>query len=345
MHLKHLSIGNALLQLLSLCSLAGCDTRREIFSDAGVWVPIEVSWRKAGVHPEGVSIYVFAQETGKRVELRLTNEVSSDGLTADSLKLHVGRYNMLVINETVASHDNASFRATGSYHDFEAYLRYATPAAGSRSTRVAPRAAYYDATPSLNVLAAAHQSELVVSYDMLSGKRERPSITLEPKKLSFVVEVTLHVKNLRYLHDSDPMVAVTNLAEGVFLAAEATNGVPATQLFTMRKTLYPPTLVDGTLTGAFVSFGVADTAEANMLQMHFVLHDGTEYNLERDITEMLREALRGGDGENPKIALGLGAPGDPLIEIDKVPVDDASGLFEVKVDEWGDNTIVNVPVE
>jgi hypothetical protein len=344
--MKRLSIGNALLTLLPLASLlAGCDARREIFNDAGVQVQLEVSWQKARLRPEGVSIYVFAQETGKMVALLLTNEMRGDSVTLDSLKLHVGKYNVLVINETVASHDNASFRNYDSYGDFEAYLRTVQPAGGGQP--VVP-AVPYDPVAAQNVLAAAHQS-VEVTYDMLSGKQEPPPVVrLEPRKRSFVVEVTLHVKNLRYLHDAEPVAAVTNMAEGARLVADSSNnGTPVTQRFTLHsRKLDPGSSTDGTLTGTFVYFGVVSAAGKNMLQMPFVLHDGENFYLDRDITDNIIDAMQESQNADGtlKIELGSGTPEDPPIVIDRVPVDDASGLFEVKVDEWGDNTDIYVPV-
>jgi hypothetical protein len=337
--MKNLS---AIAPILTLCTLiAACDTRREIFSDAAVWVPLEVRWREAGVKPEGVSIYVFAQETGRRVELRLTNDVSSDSLTLDSLSLHVGKYSLLVMNETVASHDNASFRGVDRHLEFEAYIRTVAPENDGMERIALP--VQYDPVASQNVLAAAAKSDLAISYDMLSGKREKPALILKPAKISFVVDVTLHVKNLRYLHDSDPVAAVTNMAEGAFLATKAANGVPITQYFTLHgRSLYPGSATDGTLTGTFVAFGVANAAEKNILLMPFRLHDGAYFPLERDVTGMIQEgSVVNGHVE---ITLGTGTAGDPPIEITQVPVDDASGLFEVEVDEWGQNTDVDVPV-
>lgn len=332
----------AILAILALCSLpAGCDSRREIFGDAGVWVRLEVSWRNAGLRPQGVSIYVFARETGKTVALRLTNDMRSDSATIDSLKLHVGAYNVLVINETVASHDNASFRGVERYHDFEAYIRTRPPGESGQELIAPPLP--YDPVASQNVLAAAHTGNLEVTCDMLDGKRERPAILLEPKKLSCVVEVTLHVKNLRYLHDGEPVVAVTNLAEGAFAATDAPNGVPMTQRFPLHaRSFYQGSFVDGTITGTFVSFGVANPEEKNTLRLPFVLHDGTDFYLERDVTDKLRQNVVANG--YLKIELGLGTPGDPPIVIDRVPVDDGDGMFEVEVDEWGENTIVDVPV-
>jgi hypothetical protein len=341
--MKRLSTITVRLLLPLLCALtAGCDARREVFSDAGVWVPLQVSWRKANIRPQGVSVYVFAQETGNRVALLLTNDVSGDSLTQDSFKLHVGKYNVLVINETVASHDNASFRGVERYHSFEAYIR-TEPPPDNGTERIAPPM-QYDPVAAQNVLAAARESELEVTYDMLSGKRERPGIWLEPTKLSFVVDVTLHVKNLRYLNDGEPVAAVTNMAEGAFPAAETANGTPITQYFTLHSRRYSDERkVDGTLTGTFVAFGVADTAERNMLLMPFRLHDGTDYYLEREITNKLRSSRT--VDEHLEITLGLGTPNDPLIVIDRVPVDDASGPFKVEVDDWGENTNVDVPVK
>jgi hypothetical protein len=162
-----------------------------------------------------------------------------------------------------------------------------------------------------------------------------------------VVEVTLHVKNLRYLHDAEPVAAVTNMAEGALIVADSSNGTPVTQRFTLHsRKLDPGSSTDGTLTGTFVYFGVVSAAGKNMLLMPFVLHDGTEFYLERDIPDNIIDAMRESQNADGtlKIELGSGTPEDPLIVIDRVPEDDASGLFEVKVDEWGESEVINVPV-
>jgi hypothetical protein len=326
--------------LCSLCVPAGCDTRRDILDDHGVWVRLEADWAQAGICPEGTSFYVFSQETGERTGLLLTNEMDNDNVTLDSVKLHAGHYSFLVINETERSHDYLSFRGTGRYLTAEAYANPLTLPANSRYARgVAAQASAstHTAVAASEVLAADHIDHFEVDYDMIRAQA-RPLLQFVPRKLNVVVEVVVHVQHIGSLHTSAQQAGLlNNMAGGVFLATETPNAVPATHWFALTP---DPDLNSGTLRSAFATFGALNN-ETNAIVLYFLLRDGTEYTVECDVTAQLH---RNGTILETRLTveIGLGTPGDPLIILPDIPTGD-DGMFEVDVGDWDDNTDINIP--
>ncbi|MDR0415171.1 MAG: DUF5119 domain-containing protein [Prevotellaceae bacterium] len=320
--------GNVLMPLFAFhAMLAGCDTRRERFDDEAAWVRVEIDWRQAGICPEGVSIYVFEQETGKKFKVLHTNEMRADSVTVDSLNLHIGRYSLLVFNETERSHSNVSFRGTSYYHTFEActwpVAKVVTP----------------------NVLAAAHVDAFEVTCEMTGRRRTCPPLLLVPKRLNAIAEVTVHVKSLHYLHVSEQEGALSGLIEGVFLAAEAPGAASATHYFTLNgRAFYQGSSTDGILKGTLVIFGAATAPSENILSLRLLLRDMTECLFERNLSGKLP-----GYGDLPKnhlkFEVGLGTADDPPIEITRAPDNNANGIFQVKVDEWGESISMDVLVD
>jgi hypothetical protein len=342
--IKQHRIESTLLALLALfwTLLSSCDTRWEILDDVGVWVRLEVSWRQAGVSPNGMSIYVFSQETGKRVAELLSN-VASDSAAVDSVKLHAGRYSLLAINETVKSHDGVLFRGTDRYHTFEAYAA-PTPAPAASGYAQSAEAAAAVAPPS--VLAAAHLDRFEVDYSMIRAQA-CPPLQLTAKRLTAEVEVIVHLKNMHYLStSSEPTGAIGNLAEGIFLATEAPNATPAIQWFTLSGRAFDPASeVNGTLRATFAIFGAVSAeaaASSNILSMWFVLRDAAKLPaVERDVTGKLS---RGEAQREVRLTVEVGVgltEDDPPIEI---PYASTGGSLEVEMGGWGEGGNMEIPI-
>jgi hypothetical protein len=343
--MKPYNIRNRRLIYYVLCVLlalpSGCDTRRDIFDDGGVWVRIEVDWTQSGIHPEGTSIYLFSQDTGEQTALLLTNDIQGN-LTRDSVKLHAGRYSLFVFNETERSHDYISFRGTDHYHTAEAYVNPFELPAGSRYADAVAQlsASAHTVVAASEVLAAAHIDGFEVDYEMIRSQA-RPLFRLTPKRLSAVVDVIIHLQRMNSLHDGGQQVGtINNMAEGVFLATDAPNAVPATHWFALTPTAFDPATNSGTLRAAFATFGTLNTeAAGNILSLYFLLRNGAEYLIEREVTGMLH---RGETMPESRLTveIGLGLTDDPLIVLPEIPGDD--GIFEVDVGDWDDNTNIDI---
>jgi hypothetical protein len=341
-----------LLCLALWVALAGCDTRRDILEDEGAWVAVEVDWKLAGIQPFGVSIYVFEHATGKKVTQLLTNEMR-DNVTLDSLKLHAGRYSLLVFNETEETFDDVSFRGTDGYLSAEAYAKQVQVLANNRYVRGAPAQSTAPLAVAMAVsdepLAVAHLEGFEVDYSMARSKQHR-RLTLTPKRLSVPIMLTVHVKGLSNLHaGGEHTGSLSSLAESVFLVSGATSSVPAAYWFTLTQTPSDPPSDDddGTLEATFISFGPMDAAPGdNILMMTLQLADGTTHEVKRDVTGMLRdvEVQTGtGIGRGITVEVGLGlAPADSLIVLPNVD-GDVDGLFKVDVDGWGNATDMEIP--
>lgn len=336
-HLRHRR--QAGLALLALCLLpAGCDTRRNILDDQGVWVRVEADWRQARILPNGASIYVFNQETGARTQL-LTNEMR-DSVTRDSLKLHAGNYSLLAFNETERSHDYLSFRGTHQYHTAEAYANPLELAGSRYAGRAAVQsAAAHTTVAASDVLAAAHIDHFEIGYDVIRNQAH-PLLRLTPQRLNTGVNVIIHVQNMHSLHTGQQQAgALNNLAAGVFLAAGSPNASPVTHWFALTPVAFDPDTKTGTLRAAFATFGALNTGQ-NTLALYFMLRDDLEYTLERDVTAQMHRAETMPE-RTLTVEIGLGIPGDPIIELPDIAGD---GMFEVDIDSWDDNTNIDIPI-
>jgi hypothetical protein len=335
--------------LAAICGLiaflTACDTRREVLDDQGVWVCIEVDWTEADIRPEGTSIYLFNQNTGERIAILCTNDLSGN-LTRDSVKLHAGQYSLLVMNETERSHDYLSFRGTNRYHTAEAYVKPYELSAGSRYAIAAAQMSpcVHTVVADTEVLAVAHIDGFEVDYEMIRTQA-RPVLRLSPQRLSIAVDVIIHLQNMRSLHSGTSQAgAINHMAEGRFLASESPNAVPATFWFVLTPATYDPATHIGTLRAAFASFGpLKAEAAGNILSLYFLLRDGTEYPIERDVTDQLhRDETTTGHRLTVEIGLGLRLD-DPFIVLPELPGGD-DGMFEVDIGDWDDNTNVDIPL-
>jgi hypothetical protein len=335
--------------LAALCGLiaflTACDNRRDVLDDQGVWVRIEVDWTQSGIRPEGTSIYLFSQHTGERTGMLLTNDLLGN-LTRDSVKLHAGQYSLLVMNETERSHDYLSFRGTTNYHAAEAYVNPLELPAGSRYANAAAQmsAAVHTAVADSEVLAAAHIDYFEVDYEMIRTQA-RPVLRLTPRRLNIGVDVIVHLQNMNSLHGTaQQAAALSNMAEGIFLASETPNAVPATHWFAFTAEEYDPATHNGTLKATFATFGTLDAgATGNTLSLQFLLRDGTAHPIERNVTDQLhRGETTTGNRLTVEIGLGLRTD-DPSIELPELPGSD-DGMFDVDIGDWDDNTYVDIPL-
>jgi hypothetical protein len=332
---RHIN-GNTFALLACCMLLANCDNRRDVLSDQGVWVRVEVDWRQAGIRPEGTSIYLFGQETGERTDLLRTNDMR-DSVTCDSFKLHTGRYSLIAFNETERSHDDIAFRGTDSYATAEAYATPLTLRPESRIlTLTATRSAVQTTISSADVLAVAPLDLFEVDYGMIRDQT-RPQLRLSPQRLTVTVEVIVHVQNIRSLNTGKAQVgALDNMAEGVFLATGTPNDIPATYCYTLGLDSYDAATNSGSLKATFGTFGPLSAA-SNTLALYFLLRDDTEYVVECDVSGQLRPA--GTAPSHLRVETGL----DPHIELPELP-DDSGGMFEVDVGGWGKGADVDIPI-
>jgi hypothetical protein len=308
----------------------GCDTRREVLNDQGVWVRVEVDWKPAGILPNGTSIYLFDRETGSRTAILRTNDMR-DSIASDSFNLHTGRYSLFVFNETERSHDNISFRRTDNYLAAEAYSK---PAAALR-TNATPMAMTID-----DVLAVSHIDLFEVDYDLIRSQQQ-PTLRLTPQRLTVATDIIVHVQNIRSLHTGALQAgSLDNMAEGAFLATEAPNGTPVEHWFTFTVDSYDADTNSGALKASFASFGPIAAAD-NLLSLYFRLRDGTEHTIVRDVTSQIHAAATT-PVARLKIEIGL-APADYTIELPDLPGGDG-GMFDVDVGGWDSNTEVDIPI-
>jgi hypothetical protein len=325
---------NSFALLVGCTLLAGCDTRREILDDPGVWVRVEVDWRPAGILPEGTSIHLFKQETGGRTAVLRTNDMC-DSVACDSFKLHAGRYSLLVFNETERSHDDIAFRGTERYHTTEAHVNPLPLPEGSRY--IGPPAVH-TVTGADDVLAADHLDLFEVNGDMIRSQRS-PTVRFTPQRLTVTVDVIIHVQNIRSLHTGKGQTgALDNMAEGALLAAAAPNTTPAVHWFALTLGAYDAATNSGTLRATFGTFGALPAA-GNRLLLYLQLRDDTDFEDIRDVTGQVHAGTTGRNHLTVEIGTG---PANPHIILPDLPGDD--GAFEVDVGGWGDDTEVNIPI-
>jgi hypothetical protein len=318
----------SLLLLAGYALPAGCDTRRDIVDDHGVWVRVEVDWTQVEMRPEGTSIYVFSQETDERIAVLLTNEMHG-GVAFDSVKLHTGNYSLLAFNNTERSHGSLSFRGTNRYHTAEAYANPVAPPAGDRYTPHATAQAAV-AMAATEILAAAHIDHFEVDYEMIR-RQERLLLRLVPERCTIAIAVTAHVQHMRSLHTgATPIGALTGMAEGVFLATGSANTVPATHWFALPPATFDNASNSGTLKAEFAAFHVPPATTApHLLPLYLLLCDGSACDSEHDVTARLHDAAA-----ESRLAIGL------ALELPETPCHG----FDAGTNPWDDENVIEVPI-
>lgn len=328
--------------LLTGCTLAACDNRREIIEDDTVWTRIKLDWTQAEVTPNGATIWFFPTRADLSPTVLRTNN------NMDSIKLRRDVYSILVFNDTEVDHDGIVFRNTERFETFEAY---ALPYTDNSKAVIKADDEVVAQLP--GQLAIASTDRFEITRDMV-GFDHRPLLELAPKSKLYTLKVTVRIKGLDNVV-SGSTGTLSGLSEGLLLAESQRTTGKVTHLFAFNGISYDQgSYQQGTISANFKLFGLPDggftrgNESRNKLKLFLKLRDGSTYTVERDVSGLINESTEGelkldllvGTGneeseENPIVKVPDVKPSDP----------DAGSGFDADVNEWGDNIEIEVPLK
>lgn len=329
---------NYLIGLLLL--LSGCDTRREILDDESVWVRVNLDWKNADARPNGATVWFFPHRADlKPVALR-THE------TTDSIRLRMDNYSVLVFNETEKDHGGMHFRGIDRYETFEAYsvpvLQRNTPVVVDGETLVSAP----------DPLLVDQQDNLDITMNMIHAD-QRPLLKFAPQPKLYTLQLSVYIHGLDNVLPTASSATLSGLSGGLLLTGGDYSPERVTQQFAFNRLAWDPgSYQKGTLYARFLLFGIdgmtvrQGVANNNKLKLYLKLRDGSTFTLERNVGDLIS---RGSGSELAlELHVGLGTSDkDPIIVVPDVPDKDpgADSGFDADVDDWGDEVIIEIPVQ
>lgn len=322
-----------------MLAIYGCDTRRDILEDEGVWVRVNIDWTQAGMQPNGATVWFFPQDRSD-----LSPTVLRTHASLDSLRLRRGVYSVLVFNDTENDHSGMHFRGTDQYDTFEAYSEYITQRGNITMLAGEPLAVIPEP------LATDHIDEFVVTtHPAVSAGR--PEIKLTPLSRLYTLDFSVHIKGLDNVVVSSSYATISGMSGGMFLVSHERNDERITHRFGFDSRVWDSgSYKNGKLYSSFSLFGVSGKwtrAELNSyVTLYLKLRDGSNFTVNRDVSQLIRQ------GSTIKLELnldmGMGdTEQDPEIIVPDVPdPNPGSGSgFDADVEDWGDETIIEVPAK
>ena len=134
------------------------------------FVRLNVNWQPAQLEPNGMSVYVFDHENGKAIGKR---QICSDPNTMD-LTLPVGKFDLLVVNNTEEELAALSFTGTDNLATFKACLAAKEEALYSNLLSKAEGATRSVYLTESDILASALFREIEVTPQDIHYFKERP---------------------------------------------------------------------------------------------------------------------------------------------------------------------------
>ncbi|MDR2564129.1 MAG: DUF5119 domain-containing protein [Prevotellaceae bacterium] len=281
--------------------LSGCQ-RRELYEELNytALIPVRIDWSLSGVDAQKMhraSVWFFPKNGEAPLEYRLEKN-----LAYDELNVPVGRYSVLIFNETVDQEDWNGVRFR-NIDKFETFAAMGVPDLNKGLY------AHSEDSPLIKnpePIAAWSLGMFEVTSEMVERTRkivrERNSQALEN-----LVPALTQVKPLpryermtivAYVHNLSSAVQATGkldgMVEGVYMASGEKIHVRAIHTFVLNGRQYENNDTDGTTRRTFNIFGVLPTTMAHevgeILDIDFLLTDGTMHPKEEFyVSEMIKQ--------------------------------------------------------
>ncbi len=330
-------IGVVCLMLLAVV-VSGCDTRRHIYQDAWVTVHYSIDWADLSRVTKGDS----AQPNGATLAFYPTSGYLEEPLfkqtnyTEGDIKLPIGRYNVIVFNETLKGHDYIYFAGSDSYDTFTAY--WSTTKVDAEYSRSSSDQMILNTD---DFLLVDRKESFEIDYTMSEGG-ESVDITFNPVVVNKKMSVLAHIEGLVNVSSSrSSLLYIEGMASGYKMWSGGCTEDSLTHLMSLGDLSYNSgSDRDGTMSASFYTFGDKASAtrvdDSNTARLSFALRDGTTHpDIEIDITDEVSMF-----GELSEIDVELGMNGE--ISLPDVDNTEAGGGIDTDVGGWGDEIIVDL---
>lgn len=322
--------------LPALCMLVlttSCE-RRELTYYMESEISITADWSRADLEEEesyGATLIIYPKD-GDKPQVVLMGERERT-----TVRLPRGKYDAILFNRSFDDFRNLLFRGGESIETLEAYAKQTEVRTGTRIITAAP-----------DKLASAMIQDFEVTENMLGNYAPAVSrtatcpegacrIKFTPKLLTRKVQVKLHIQGINNLRQA------TCRLNGVPISIFLHDGSPGHELgiqeFTAKDvTLDEGSRKDGTLTGMLNLFGFDPEMATHVTLQALLVDDKTI--VEQQIGNVKVQESTDGSGI---ITLYLEAAGtEPLPDVK--PSGSTDSGFNADVDEWGDETVTEMPI-
>lgn len=305
--------------LLLFIGSTGCN-RRPLKDEGGniAKVPVQIDWSKSNLDIENISrvtVRVFPHDGSPAYDF-----VMQESKTTDILPLAVGKYSLVIFNETTDPNDwkALTFAGADKYETFvvntsEDAFRGLYSKADGNVIRKLPDA-----------LAAWSIDEFDVTPAMVGAALSNVSISVAPVPVVKHIKILARVVNLVSAKKSSG--AINGASGGIQLSTRKPTNELVTHIFIMNGRQYddPAAPKDGTIGASIVLFDASSLENLqSKLLIDFLLHDETSVPTEVfDIASELKS-------DKPVIEISVGF-GDRKIILPAFPI----GGQGVGVDEW-----------
>lgn len=339
----------------------GCSHETQLDSPATLCkVRLDIDWDKSGIELDDMTgmTAIFYPTDGSARSQFLSNKV-----TGKEISLKAGIYNVVVFNQ--AAEDFSYFTIEGQ--DQYATLRITMKERGSDWYKPGEgECVGHEPEPFAVALTQGFEvTEAMVLASRIEGKVF--SFACEPKAVTYGTKLSVHIKGLYNIKEARG--SIQNMAHTYWITEQKAGTDGITFCFTMSDKKYDEgSTSDGILSGTFYSFGPPEAATkattANILNLSILLVDGKTiisktYNVTKQIEASKpvppsTDPSQGPSPEQkePEIIIGGGtsddpdSPDDQPIELPDVKPEESGGQggFDASVDEWGDETNIEIPV-
>lgn len=332
--------------LCALCCLLllwGCD-RRDITYYTEAEFSIRVDWSNSRLDAEesgyGATAVFYPQDGSFPITVLMGDRNS------ERVRLHTGRYDVIVFNRSFTDFGSLAFRGEG-FRGLEAYSRDVetrTDPVTRTETRVivsSPEKLASGVTEGFEV-----SEEMLGNYSAPSSSHSRSgmssgtgsddyTLSFAPLCLTREVKVQINVTGLNNIRSA--VGILTGVSESVNLSTGKASGETVSQQFTLDDIRFTDgSPFNGTLTGVFNAFGF-DTAISHKLTVKALLVDGkTVFEETFDITAHELE------DETGTLLLYIEVAAPPIPDVK--PEGGADSGFDADVDDWGDEEENELPM-
>lgn len=308
-----------LMLLSSLLILAGC-SRRDILDDYPVTgINILLDWEGVTDHlPEGVRVIFYPKDAGGR---KIDTYLPVKG---GEVKVPPGRYSLVVYNYDT---EVVQVREEGSYETIMACTGNCTGLGASETEKMVwgPDPFYVAALDDIEI----------------GSEEELPTLEVTPKAIVMTYNFEIKTEGLKnvksIIGSATGMAECYHLGKGCGMCRFAP--------------IYCETgKGDGVIKGTFTCFGVPTLTQARaditqFLELIIVRVDGSKQEAKVEITEAVKPP-EDDEPQPPVPEIDIELPEDEKIVVDdvEVPPDGGGGGMDGDVNDWDDETEVELPV-
>lgn len=302
-------------------------------------VRFHVDWKPSQLEPNGVSAFIFDHNSGKIIG---QNQISNNPNQID-IALPVGKYDVVLHNNTEYELNNINFRDITSLASFKALIVSSTESK-YKSIQSTQLSKY---TTETDVLAHSLIKAIEITPQEVKYYPERPDngyfevskeIQVAPQRITETIDIEVYVKNITSAAGA-PCSQLTNMSSGYWFGEGNKYEELVTHEFILNSRMIDPeNPKNGTIRKKFVAFGPHRSKQdkpiqAHQLIMNFTLTNGKKYQVEAYVKDKISVSHNGVNYVNT-LRLEIELPES---------IGNGGGAFDPDVEDW-DDVEVELPV-